>query len=97
MIQINDCPRVCDDESSLRSHRYCNVRPLNQERKTMNLKILAGMLAVGAATVPSIASAQDDAGRIQIKAFATVVLPDGGITAVNTDIEGLSGNGDLCA
>ena len=58
----------------------------------MNLKILAGMLAVGAVTVPSIASAQDDAGRIQIKAFATVVLPDGEITAVNTDIVGLPGN-----
>lgn len=58
----------------------------------MNLKLLASALALGTIATPSLASAQDDPGRIQIKAFATVVLPDGKITAVNTDIVGLPGS-----
>lgn len=58
----------------------------------MKLKLLASALALGTIATPSLASAQDDPGRIQIKAFATVVLPDAKITAVNTDIVGLPGS-----
>jgi outer membrane protein len=58
----------------------------------MNLKLLSSALALGTIAVPSLASAQDDPGRFQIKALATVVLPDGKITEVNTDIVGLPGN-----
>ncbi len=55
----------------------------------MNLKLLGSALVLATIAAPSVASAQDDASQIQIKAFATVVLPDGKITAVDTDIVGL--------
>lgn len=51
------------------------------------VKLAAALLAATAIAAP--AQAQDRAGSIQIKAFATGVLPDGKIKSVKTDIVGL--------
>ena len=51
-------------------------------------RFLAAVL-VGAALAPAPAIAQDDDGPIQVKVLGSFILPDGAITAVNTDAVGL--------
>ena len=51
-------------------------------------RFLAAVLA-GAALAPAPAIAQDDDGPIQVKVLGSFILPDGAITAVNTDAVGL--------
>lgn len=53
----------------------------------MKLTMVAAFAGLTVLSAPAIA--QDDEGKIQIKALATAVLPDGKIEQVNTDIVGL--------
>lgn len=56
----------------------------------MKLPLALGAVLCGAAALaPASAHAQDRAGSVQVKAFATAVLPDGEISEVKTDIVGL--------
>lgn len=56
----------------------------------MKLPLALGALLCGTAVIaPAAAQAQDRAGSIQVKAFATAVLPDGEISEVRTDEIGL--------
>lgn len=58
----------------------------------MKLPFAIGAVLCGAAALaPAAATAQDRAGSVQVKAFATAVLPDGEISEVRTDIVGLPG------
>ena len=52
------------------------------------MKWLAPALA-GAALLAAPAQAQENQGKVQVKLLGTGVLPDGKITAINTDIVGL--------
>ena len=54
-------------------------------------QILAALL-VGSALFAAPAAAQDEKGDVQVKVLGTAVLPDGNITAVNTDIINLPAN-----
>lgn len=47
------------------------------------------LFALGSLAASGTAMAQDRAGSIQIKGFATAVLPDGEITKIETDLVGL--------
>ncbi len=64
-------------------------RSLRRRECYMKLPVLIGALTLGALAAPLTAHAQDGAGRLQVKAFVTGVLPDGKITDVETDIVGL--------
>ena len=54
-------------------------------------QILAALL-VGSALFAAPAAAQDEKGDVQVKVLGTAVLPDGKITAVNTDTINLPAN-----
>ncbi|GAA4045228.1 OmpW/AlkL family protein [Parerythrobacter jejuensis] len=56
----------------------------------MKAVFLAGLAVAALSSTPALA--QDNEGPLQIKVFATGVLPDGEITQVNTDIVGLPAN-----
>lgn len=53
------------------------------------MRHLLALLACGIAGISSPALAADDDSRLQVKLFATAVLPDGQIDAVETDLVGL--------
>ncbi|MDP4538774.1 OmpW family outer membrane protein [Qipengyuania sp. DY56-A-20] len=55
----------------------------------MRTSALVGALMLGASLLPATAAAQERSGSVQVKAFATAVLPDGKISEVETDIVGL--------
>ena len=55
------------------------------------LALLACTAAAGLAS-PSLAAEGDGKGSVQVKLFATAVLPDGKIDKVNTDLVGLPAN-----
>ncbi|MDZ4308682.1 OmpW/AlkL family protein [Allopontixanthobacter sp.] len=50
------------------------------------------LFALGSLAASGTAMAQDRAGSVQVKAFATAVLPDGEITKFETDLVGLPTN-----
>ena len=50
------------------------------------------LFALGSLAASGTAMAQDRAGSVQVKAFATAVLPDGKITKFETDLVGLPAN-----
>ncbi len=57
------------------------------------MRIIPALLACAAiAGVATPASAQDEAGKWQVKLMGTAVLPDGKIDKVNTDLVGLPSN-----
>lgn len=55
----------------------------------MRTSALVGALMLGASLLPATAAAQERSGSVQVKAFATAVLPNGKISEVETDIVGL--------
>lgn len=56
----------------------------------MKAAYLAGLAVLALNAAPALA--QEEQGNLQVKVFATGVLPDGKITQVNTDIVGLPAN-----
>lgn len=62
-------------------------------KSLMAATTMAALIAVSG--VP--AAAQDSQGRLQVKAFATAVLPDGEITDVRTDAIGLPAGSQVSA
>lgn len=61
----------------------------------MRVSLIAAACALAAAATPALAGSPD--GRIQVKALATGVLPDGSITRVRTDAIGLPAGADTRA
>lgn len=60
-----------------------------------SFRLFAGALLASAFATPAMAGNHD--GKIQIKALATAVLPEGDITDTETDLIGLPGNADTRA
>tara|TARA_R110002072_G_scaffold15856_7_gene62695 strand:+ start:4476 stop:5192 length:717 start_codon:yes stop_codon:yes gene_type:complete len=63
--------------------------PLHRQDRKMKTSAMVGALILGASLVPATAAAQDRSGSVQVKAFATGVLPDGEIVEVEVDNVGL--------
>jgi outer membrane protein len=55
--------------------------------KTMTTRFAAALVGLACLSMPSVAAAEE--GKVQVKLLGTAVLPDGKITAINTDIVGL--------